>query len=157
MLHTGLCSKHSRTGRSPIGASAGGFTLIEVMVTVALVAILSSIALPAYKSFVQRSRVPVALVALMSYQVRMEQRYQDVSGYANGTTCAVAPPAVPDFTVTCTVSESGTGFTATATGTGPMAGYVYTVNSQGDRATVAHPRGVPGRNCWSIRGATCDA
>ena len=58
-----------------------GFTLIEVMVTVAIVAILGSIALPSYQSYVQRSRVPAGLDALSACFTRMEQRYQDSGNY----------------------------------------------------------------------------
>ena len=123
--------------------SRAGFTLVELMIAVAIVAILASISLPAYTAYVQRSRVPPALVALLSYQVRMEQRFQDAGSYANGEACAIAAPAVAGFTVTCTLGDNGTGYT-------------YTINDQGTRITVAHPRGVPSNNCWSIRGATCE-
>jgi type IV pilus assembly protein PilE len=136
--------------------SLQGFTLIEVMVTVAIVSILASIALPAYSAYMQRSRVPVALDGLSAYATRMEQRYQDVGNYANGTACWAAVPTVTNFTVACALSNSGQGFTATATGSGTMAGYAYTINNLGIRVTTAHPNGVPATNCWSTRGATCD-
>jgi type IV pilus assembly protein PilE len=133
-----------------------GFTLIEVMVTVAIVAILSAVALPAYTAYVQRARVPAALDGLSAYLTRMEQRYQDVGNYANAGNCAVALPAAGDFTITCAISDGGQGFTATATGNGPVAGYTYTINHLGTRVTTAHPKGVPAVNCWSARGKTCD-
>lgn len=133
-----------------------GFTLIEVMVTVAVVGILASIALPSYSAYVQRSRVPAALDGLQSYFARMEQRYQDTGNYANNSACGVAVPTVANFTVSCTLQSSGQAYTATATGTGSMAGYTYTINHQGVRSTTAHPRGVPSTSCWSTRGATCD-
>lgn len=134
-----------------------GFTLIEVMITVAIVAILASVALPSYSAYLQRSRVPVALDGLSAYQTRMEQRYQDVGSYANASSaCAVAVPSADNFTITCAISDGGQGYTATATGGGRMAGYTFTINHLGVRATTAHPKGVPGSNCWSTRGATCD-
>lgn len=133
-----------------------GFTLIELMITIAIVAILSAVAMPAYTAYIQRARVPVALDALSAYLTRMEQRYQDVGNYANGANCAVAVPAAGDFAVTCALSDAGQGFTATATGGGPVAGYTFTINHLGTRVTVAHPKGVPAVNCWSTRGHTCD-
>lgn len=134
-----------------------GFTLIEVMITVAIVAILTSIALPSYTAYVQRSRVPVGLDALAAYFTRMEQRFQDVGNYANGANCAVALPTAANFTVSCALTNAGQGFTATATGSGPLAGYTYTINHLGARNTTAHPKGVPSTACWSIRGSTCDS
>jgi type IV pilus assembly protein PilE len=133
-----------------------GFTLIELMITIAILAILSTVALPAYTAYIQRSRVPVALDALSAYMTRMEQRYQDVGNYANGADCAVAVPVANNFTVTCALSNGGQGFTATATGSGPVSGYAFTINHLGVRVTTAHPKGAPAANCWSTRGGTCD-
>jgi type IV pilus assembly protein PilE len=133
-----------------------GFTLIEVMITVAIVAILSAIALPSYTAYVQRSRVPPALDALSAVATRLEQRFQDTGSYANGTACGATMPTAENFSISCALSNSGQGFTATATGTGPVYGYGYTINHQGVRVTTAHPHGVPATNCWSTRGATCD-
>lgn len=135
----------------------GGFTLIEILIVVAITAILASVALPSYTAYIKRSKVPAGLDALQSYFTRMEQRFQDSGSYAASTDCAVAVPTVQNFTVTCAISGGGTGYTATATGSGPLAGYTYTINSTGTRATTAHPKGVPGSSCWSIKGTTCDA
>lgn len=133
-----------------------GFTLIEVMITVAIVAILSAIALPAYTAYVQRSRVPPALDALSSLATRLEQRYQDTGSYANGEACGATMPSADNFTITCALSDDGQGFTATATGSGAVDGYVYTINHQGVRATTAHPNGTPATSCWSMKGSVCD-
>jgi type IV pilus assembly protein PilE len=136
----------------------GGFTLIELMIAVAIAAILASVALPSYQSYVQRSRVPTALDNLSAVQTRMEQRYQDTGNYGTAGNCGVTmPTGVAGFTVTCTLTNSGQGFTATATGSGPMTGYTFTINHQGVRATTAHPRGTPATACWSTRGKVCDS
>lgn len=140
-----------------------GFTLIEVMVTVAIIAILAGIALPSYSAYMQRAKVPPAFDGLSSYATRMEQRYQDTGCYAGacsplGTTCGVAVPTVTNFTITCALTGTGgQGFTATATGSGPVSGYTYTITHTGARATTAHPRGT-NTGCWSSKGGTqCDS
>jgi type IV pilus assembly protein PilE len=135
--------------------SQRGFTLIELMVAVAIVAILAKVALPSYTAYVQRAKVPPALDALSAHALRMEQRYQDTGSYGTST-CAVAAPAAANFTVSCTLSNSGQNFISAATGTGSMAGYGYTINHQGVRATTAHPKGLPSTSCWSTRGGSCD-
>ena len=129
-----------------------GFTLIEVMITVAIVAILSAIAMPAYTAYIQRSRVPPALDALSALATRMEQRFQDTGRY----TCPGALGAAGDFALACEVDEDGQGYTASASGSGPVDGYGYSINHQGVRATTAHPKGVPQASCWSMKGGTCD-
>ena len=133
-----------------------GFTLIELMVSVAVVAILAAVALPSYSSYVQRSRVPVALDTLSAYYTRMEQRFQDVGNYDSGTACASSLPAVANFAVSCALTNSGQGFTATATGSGQLAGYTYTITHAGARNTTAHPKGTPATACWSTKGSVCD-
>lgn len=142
-------------------AHAQGFTLIELMITVAIVGLLTAVALPSYSAYVMRSRVPVALEGLSNYATRMEQGFQDMGTYANvgATACLVALPTVAHFTLSCTLSGSGTGFTATATGTtgGVMVGYTYTIDNQGTRRTTAHPKGTPTTNCWSTRGVACES
>jgi type IV pilus assembly protein PilE len=131
-----------------------GFTLIELMIALAIVGILAAVAMPSYSSYIVRSRVPTALDNLSAYYTRMEQRFQDTGNYANGTACGVSIPTVDNFTLSC--SLSGSGFTATATGSGQLSGYTYTINHQGVRATTAHPKGVPATSCWSTKGAACD-
>jgi type IV pilus assembly protein PilE len=132
-----------------------GFTLIELMVAVAIVAVLAKVALPSFFTYIQRSKVPAALDGLSAHALRMEQRYQDTGNYGT-TSCGAAVPTATNFTFSCTLTSSGQGFTTTASGTGSMSSYSYTINHQGTRATTAHPYGVPASSCWSTKGSTCD-
>jgi type IV pilus assembly protein PilE len=131
--------------------------LIEIMIAVGLIALLVKLALPSYLSYVQRSKIPVALDALSSLATRMEQRFQDTGNYGTtGTTCAQSMPTAANFTVTCATSGSALNYVATATGTGSMAGYRYTIDQDGQRATPAHPKGA-NTTCWTLRGTQCDS
>jgi type IV pilus assembly protein PilE len=148
---------------SPGFVPSRGFTLIEVMVTVMIVAILAAVAYPTYEQFTFRARVVPGIDALTALATRLEQRFQDVGGYGGGPEgraegdCGVALPPSDNFTITCVASSAGTRYTARATGTGSASGVVYTVDDAGVRQTEAHPRGVPASACWSIRGAMCDS
>ena len=61
--------------------AAAGFTLIELMITVAIVAILASIAMPSYQAYVRRGQLADAFKSLADMRVKMEQYYQDNKFY----------------------------------------------------------------------------
>ena len=69
----------------------GGFTLVELMITVAIAAILASIAIPSYRSYVLRSRRVDATTALMRIQAAQEKFFLQCNTYAPNLTSA--PPA----------------------------------------------------------------
>ena len=73
---------------------ARGFTLIEVMITVAIVAILAAVALPSYREHVRKSRRAEAQAYLMAVASRQQQFLLDTRRYAPDiTTIGLAPPA----------------------------------------------------------------
>lgn len=65
-----------------------GFTLIEVMIVLALVAILAAIALPSYQRYVNKSRAKGAATDLMSLSMVLENRFQKSLAYPNTYTSA---------------------------------------------------------------------
>jgi prepilin-type N-terminal cleavage/methylation domain-containing protein len=142
-----------------------GFTIIEIMIGVAIVAILGAVALPQYRSFVATSKVPAGLDALSSVSTRMEQYYQDRGNYGNNGTCGngmVMPTPSNYDQVTCALQAvngvAGQGFKATVNGSaaGGLGGYTYSVDYRGRRATEAHPKGA-NANCWTVGGTKCDS
>ncbi|MFN3303413.1 MAG: type IV pilin protein [Roseateles sp.] len=125
-----------------------GFTLIELMIAVAIVAILTAVAVPQYSAYVTRSRVPDATSALATKQVQIEQFFLDNRTYAGAPACASDATTSKYFTFACS-SATATGFTLTATGKNAMAGFSYTVNQAGAKSTT-----VPADSGWT-GSSTC--
>ena len=133
-----------------------GFTLIELMVTVAIIGILAAIAVPMYGDYVTRAKIVDATNLLSDTRTRMEKYFQDERNYGTGAVCGndgavtrVTMPASNYFTFTCVTD--GQTFTLTATGvaTGGTNGLVYTLNHANVRSTTSVPAG------WSGAGSTC--
>ena len=141
---------------------SGGFTLIEVMVVVAIIGILAAIALPNYSDYVTRSRIPGATSELAGRRVQMEQFFQHNRTYVNAPACPVAAVAInANFNVSCVAAPTATAYTLQAVGVGAMAGFTFTVNQDGTRTSTV--TGAPaGRGwagnaaCWiSNKGGAC--
>jgi len=60
-----------------------GFTLIEVMITIAIVAILAAIAIPNYANYLTRGKIQEATSNLLGMRVKMEQYFQDNRMYVS--------------------------------------------------------------------------
>lgn len=136
---------------------ARGFTLIEVMITVTIVAILAAVAIPSYTDYVQRARLADAFDALASHRVQMEQAYLDNGNYGINNACSVATQNVGAFNVACALSNGGQSFvtTATSNGNNGMTGYVFTINETGARQTTAFPDATVPTACWLTRKGGC--
>jgi len=133
-----------------------GFTLIELMIAVVVVAILAAVALPSYNNYVRRGKISEATANLSTMRVKMEQFFQDNRTYAGacaGGTVAPLPTAgdAKYFTYSCPTKDA-TSFVVQADGVGDMAGFTYTVDQGGNRKTVSTGWGTCANTaCWVIR------
>ncbi len=137
-----------------------GFSLIEVMVAVAIVAILAAVAVPSYTDFVLRGNIPEATAGLASQRVQMEQFFQDNRTYAGGPGCA-ADIAGKYFDFKANGSCAATAYTITAAGKSKMAGFNYTINESNAKTSPfsGAPSGWSAHspdNCWvTAKGGAC--
>jgi len=130
-----------------------GFTLVELMVTVAIIAILSAVAIPAYNDYVTRGRLTEAFTNLGGAQAAAEQYWSNNRSYADFDTYTKSSA---NFTYSLS-NATASAYTLTATGTGKMAGFVYTVDQSGNRATTGSPAGWgTSDKCWvDKKGGQC--
>ena len=129
-----------------------GFTLIELMIAVAIVAILSAIAIPSYTEYVQRSRIIEATSTLSSMRVKMEQYFQDNRSYVNACTAgtvAPTPVATQYFAYGC-AGLTNSLYSVTATGAGAMVGFGFTIDQANNQITTSVPPNwtAPVAQCW---------
>lgn len=110
------------------GKRVQGFTLIELMIVVAVIAILAAVAVPGYQEFVRKARRADGKEALLRLQIDQEKWRANNSTYnsilvgAGGLGWASSTSAEGHYTIAITEgSVSATGFTATATGKGSQA------------------------------------
>lgn len=91
-----------------------GFTIVELMIVVAIVAILMALALPSYQQYVRKANRGESQQLLMNWANNQEIWRASHTTYAGSTDIAV--PASVDFKYTFSVSNvSATSFTLTAT------------------------------------------
>jgi prepilin-type N-terminal cleavage/methylation domain-containing protein len=158
----------SMSASTRVSGRTAGFTLIELMIVVAIVAILSAIAYPSYRNYVLRGQVANATDALSAGSANMERVFQDNRTYiapstyttpCPGTSAPTAAATNGTFSVNCTVL-SATAFTMQAVGSGATAGFTYTIDQAGTQtSTIAAP--APSawiKTCassWSTKAAQC--
>lgn len=134
--------------------AAPGFTLIELMITVAIVAILVATALPSYQNYTTRARLSEAVLALAACRTSITEQYQSGStgpgannwGCEAATSRFVAGLATDDNgVVTATIA----GISATVNGKAVTMIPMVTIGTPAD-VTTDMGKGI---QAWSCGGA----
>ena len=140
-------------------SSQDGFTLIEMMITVAIIGILAAIALPSYQDYVRKGKAAEATSTLAGLRVQMEQYFQDYRTYedVDGKTAPCAPPtnSAKYFTYSCS-SQKPTTYTITAAGVAGqgMGNFSFTIDQNNGK--TSNFDGTTGGTCWlTTKNGTC--
>jgi type IV pilus assembly protein PilE len=161
--------QHPARNRPARPGHSRGFTLIEIMITVAIIGVLAAIAIPSYQDYVRRGYVVDGTNALATMRADMERYFQDNRTYQKvGTiippceTTDAKPRTFGNFVVSCaTVASTDTTFTLYADGSGPAKDVSFTVNQLNTRTTENMPSAWSGwtakcGNAWIVKkGQAC--
>lgn len=138
-----------------IAAMQRGFTLIELMIVVVVIALLAAVALPNYTRYVQRGNRAQAMATLLQYANWMQQQYTINSSYQPGGTALTLPASINTstkytFTINASTPTTYTLWAAPAN-TSDICG-TFTLNNTGARGVQIS--GASGSatviaNCWA--------
>ena len=139
--------------------AARGFTLVELMIAVAVVGILAAVAYPSYVNQLRQSRRTDAKIALLDLAARQERFFSVHNVYAStpaqlGYAAAAFPVDVLSgssayYRLSTLVGTGATSFTATATpvgGQGADPCGSYAINHLGVQANTSNS--LPAARCW---------
>jgi type IV pilus assembly protein PilE len=165
-------TRHASTRHAFLGTSHDGFTLIELMIAVAIVGILTAVAYPAYRNYMLRAQINNAIDGMSAMSANLQRYFQDTQQYSSVSNagapqspCPATQPSTPNYGTFYVYCYSLTPFTylIEAVGSGSTAGFTYYMNNFNVKATnISAPapsawRTAPGgcSTSWVVKAGVC--
>lgn len=134
----------------------GGFTLIELMIVVAIIGILAAVAIPAYRDYTVKARMGNVISATNAVKTAMAGCLQENGAIASCDTAAelgiTVPAATTDLASVAIAANTGV---ITATGTAAAGGYTYTLTPAAPAAGDSTINFTVGGTCLTSTPPTC--
>ena len=126
-----------------------GFTLIELMIVVAIVGILAAIALPAYQDYVIRSKMSEGVAAIAACKTSISEYVATKSTWPADVTAAGCSTLATQYVASTAVAGSPSVITVITAATGSKSGDCH--------LTLTAAGTVPDITSWTGSHSNCDA
>ena len=135
-----------------------GFTLVEVMIVVAIIGILASVALPSYQNYSLRAKVSQAILALSTCRTTVTELYQGAGTAPGANHWGCESASLSKYAGSLSTSDNGM-VSVTLQNLGPLDGKIITMTPLINASTAADVtidlgRGLFGWRCGSAADGT---